>query len=734
VLVKSIKSVGIVLLVLLLTASSQQIFVLRQPLSVHMPVDNAGYLQHVSFNPAEAQYADLIQNAFDLNTDEKTLLEQNGFVVSDRLAFSDFTHAYAWIYWKDLPVLVTTDSILQAVHQSYDQLTTTIEYEMLLPRLTDILTGTRSWVKAQAASNTDTSLIPIYHDLDIYLTVPLSLLTATSYDTDGVEPYLDLAQNASDIAPINLFNSQYPVDFTQFKPRGHYTFAPQLEAYFRAISWLSHIDLRLVDYTPQGKPVLNTTALAAAEVLRDAVNRSGQRTTWADFDKLFTALIGKSDNTTLDDLDRFFSDAGISSPSDILKASASDDLLGLLTSGLYGVQKITGQVLAVAPDNPNPLPRPISFLLLGQRFAVDSYILSSVVYDRLMVDNHKVERGMPSPLDVMTALGNDRAQTLLSGELQQYGYGGVLSALRSQVNHLDSSFWSQSVYNRWLGALRDLNVATTDNTYPQTMRTAGWADKMLQTQLASWTQLRHDNILYVKLSFTMVNLCSYPAGYVEPYPQFYAAIGDYARSAQTLFDGITLRDEEQYLRDNTVRYFGQVASITDQLRTLAEKELRLEPFTLDEDTFLKSIVVHQWADSHSCSGPRYIEKWDGWYLDLFLNKDDSPALVADIHTNLEETMPPVGALHVGTGPVAALIFAVDTDEGVSLYAGPSFTYFEAVTPGNPPLRLTDEDWNKLLATEPRPPAPDWTASFRLWTPAVPANFLLPPSPEGTPAS
>jgi uncharacterized protein DUF3160 len=175
------------------------------------------------------------------------------------------------------------------------------------------------------------------------------------------------------------------------------------------------------------------------------------------------------------------------------------------------------------------------------------------------------------------------------------------------VNDLDASVWTKSVYNRWLGALRQLNVPTTDNAYPQAMHTAAWADKILQTQLASWTQLRHDNILFVDPSYLVQNLCEYPTGYVEPYPEFYAAIGDYARASQSLFDGLTLRDGEQYLRDKASAYFSRVVTITDQLYNLAEKELRLEPFTADEETFLKSVVIHQWADSHSCSVPRYIE-------------------------------------------------------------------------------------------------------------------------------
>jgi hypothetical protein len=74
------------------------------------------------------------------------------------------------------------------------------------------------------------------------------------------------------------------------------------------------------------------------------------------------------------------------------------------------------------------------------------------------------------------------------------------------------------------------------------MQTAAWADKMLQTQLASWAQLRHDTILYSKESYTGNVLCEYPAGYVEPYPEFYAAVAQYARDSYWLFSNLPALD------------------------------------------------------------------------------------------------------------------------------------------------------------------------------------------------
>lgn len=55
---------------------------------------------------------------------------------------------------------------------------------------------------------------------------------------------------------------------------------------------------------------------------------------------------------------------------------------------------------------------------------------------------------------------------------------------------------------------------------PQVALTAAYQFRVANTQLASWTQLRHDAILYVKQSFGAMCTCEYPAGYLLYYIYF----------------------------------------------------------------------------------------------------------------------------------------------------------------------------------------------------------------------
>lgn len=712
-----------------------------QPLAdARLDADQARpYLAQVNFTLAQTKYVDLVDQAVGLNADEKALLARQGFVVSDRLTWQRFIEAYAWIYWKDLPVLVTTDSIFQTVHQSYDDLLTSLELAILIPQLKQLLTETQQQVTRAQTANQNEQLTPLYTDVATYLEVALALLNQQPGESSDAKAYVDLAVGAYSMTDIKLFGNVRTIDFTLFKPRGHYAENAMLQGYFRAMSWLAQIDFRFVDFDPlTSKPVLNQPAIAAALILRDALAAAGQRDLWGQINQLFEMLVGRSDNMVLPDFDRFLSDTQLPDPATVLQAAPAK-LLTQLTIQDYGQQRITGQVIYRQIDNQNPtsIPRPVSLMLFGQRFSLDAYVMGQLVYDRLQKDGKPVERALPAPLDVMYALGNDRAATHLTTELGAYQYNGNLAALRQRVDALDAAFWQAPLYNEWLGMIRALNPPTTDKQYPQAMRTQAWADKILQTQLAAWAQLRHDNLLYVKQSFTTAQiLCQYPAGYVEPYPAFFASLYDYAQRSHIALAQVAagpLGEPATGVQTKALQYFERVMAIAQRLRSLAEKELRLENFTPEEEAFLKSIMVQQKdANMVGCGGPRFEDQWDGWYANLFYGKDENPAVIADVHTNPtndpSSKLYPPRVLHVASGPVAPIFFIVDTDEGAALYVGPSFSYFEVVTTGSatePPTRLTDEEWRAQLQNNPYPTPPAWTNSFRLPASQPPQGLMLP---------
>src|SRR5262245_9400898 len=175
---------------------------------------------------------------------------------------------------------------------------------------------------------------------------------------------------------------------------------------------------------------------------------------------------------------------------------------------------------------------------------------------------------------------------------------------------------------QWLSCLRMLSNPTTATEFPEAMRTRAWAMRTLNTQLASWTQLRHDTILYAKQSYTDGDACVYPTGFVEPRPTFWHRLREMAeRAAEQItalkYEGIytfltpTSPPEfdpstgEEILHTNVIslpalqsrqiNHLQNFASVIARLETLAEKELARQCFSPEDETFIDGLMEQRQA-------------------------------------------------------------------------------------------------------------------------------------------
>jgi hypothetical protein len=681
-----------------------------------------------TYQPQEAHYFDLVNKTLDFTPDELAMLQKNGFVVSDRLRFPQFKRGYAYIYWKDWPVLVTTDSILHAIHQTYDHIFQQLESDILQPKLVAFLSAIYQQLGEDDSYKDDPRLIALVTDLKTYLSVPLLVFGAMSTDeandvannvNDAIRSVNHLnrsrrpSTSSADLEPlrvrnfedrrdltppstpqkIHLFGVERTVDFAAFQARGHYDEDRFLTLYFGAMMWLALIDFCMVSYDKSGQPKLHVEQIAAARLLYETIAASGQRTAWDEIDRLLTAFIGWSDNITLNGLDQFWDDAGITNVEDCFSV-APQYLLNLLTTRDYGQQRIAAQALTNRPLEDKFLPNPISFMLMGQRFTVESLIMTEVIFDKLIVNGQKIPRAFPSALDVMYALGNDQSAEHLQSEFNRYHHHDVLNHLREVMATYSHEFWESSFYNLWLNMILMLNQNPTGDHVPTTLKGDIWKDKMLHTQLGSWAELRHDHILYTKPPRPIYAGCEYPTGYVEPYPAFYEAVADFARYGRLVFADLNTAGFQTQQLDfyRTVQeYFELLEEIAAQLKTLADKELQGAPFTTDEALFVKSVVVRKYVGVQGYGGS-VEEAWDGWYNDLLPFGDYKQAIVTDIHINMEPALGPTGVFHIGTGDPAVIALLVGEGQEQTVYIGPSFTYYECLEPSN--HRLSDWEWEE----------------------------------------
>jgi hypothetical protein len=642
----------------------------------------------LGYDPANAEFMDKIQaSALALNDAEVAKLKTNGFVIAPRQGFPTFVKGYAAIYSEHLPVYISADAILEALHSSYDELLKITEAAALIPKVDAILGNLHLALAAHAGAEGAA-------ELDLYLSVARSLLSGSAIapvagaDAASVQAIVAKANAADGLVSLELFGVQREEDTSQFVPRGHYTDTEELSRYFRAMMWLGRIDFRLIETLPNGSTVLRRPQVNAALLLRSLM-ADGDVAAWNQVDSALQVFIGTSDYMVLPEVDQLLTDLG-----GYEAALAADDasVKAAIVSGGYGVQLIASHI-AVNEGNVDTLPLNRSFALFGQRYILDSHVFSQVVFDRT-----KDSRMMPNTLDAAyAAFANDAALPLLKGDLEKYNlsYPGNLEGARILGDSHGDEFWSASLYNLWLGALRELSPKASDVSdpgaagLPEVTATEPWSRRILNTQLGSWAELRHDTLLYAKQSYSGIPACEYPDAYVDPYPQFYARIAQYADLGSTLTSdlGSALGDYQPMVE----AYFQNLKSSMTTLGEMAQSQRDGVVFTDAQMAFINDAVriELQPAGCTSISVP------DGWLADLYLQRDKAiefDPTVADVHTQpADEGGNIVGkVLHVATGYPRLMVTTVDTCQGPRAYAGVSFAYHEKVTENFE--RLTDEEW------------------------------------------
>lgn len=646
-------------------------------------------------------YFDRIDSLYHFTPHELALLGRHGFVVSERLKRQSIGAAYDEAYHADLPVFVTTDAILHAFHKSYDNIQQAVEEQILLRILDSLLTGLHGSVPGLALryAGQPGMNVPL-RDVDFYLAVARQLLGRGGIPVyaDNVARVSDMLQYIAGETPevVPLFGAgRRMMDFSQFKPRGHYADDPLLRNYFKAMMWLGRTEIYMSapsgDITEPTDSCVQMQALMAV-LLVEASNLTGARQHFDRIERILQCFIGGQDNISLGQLASFIPAQGITTAAELLPVPSWRSFQQKLLEQSFAAQSIVSQILWSNPSDPEHISPASAFLLLGQRFVVDSYVTGNVVYDRIVYQGSTVTRMLPSSLDVLYALGNDAAAQLLEPALGQYHYATNLAALQYLVDGYSASFWNASLYNGWLNALRALNPPVDRTPLPSFMQTAAWWQEKMNTQLAGWAQLRHDNLLYAKQSYSGIPICSFPESYVEPIPAFFDAMKALARRGA---DGFGSADLEGL---NTERAFFQgMETIMDTLGGIARKELSGVQLSGEERGFLRSMLFDVPSGCATSSA--------GWYARLYYTRDEGlkarEYVVADVHTAPgDEAGNLVGwVLHAGTGAVNVGTFIVTLPDGQRIACvGPLLSYHEYVSVNF--KRLTDEEWESQYAVPP----------------------------------
>jgi hypothetical protein len=667
------------------------------------------FRSELSYDPSASVGLDTIQgSALALSEGELAKLGEQGFVISSRREFPTFLRGLAEIYSEHLPLYVSADAILESVHSSYDTILLSIERAILVPELGRLLEGMHGRIASSDAAPQAKA------HAELYIAVARGLLEGEApalvegIGTDGaqVDALIAKANAAQGIELVDLFGVKRMEDFSQFTPRGHYTGDEgdeQMPRYFRAMMWLGRVDLRIIETLSDGSQVFRPEQYAAMLLLHALIEPDAAR--WQTIDDAIRTFVGESDYMVVPEVAKLVADLG---GVDAAKSASKEAVVAAIVAGGYGEQQIASHLM-VNDGTVATLPLNRSFLVFGQRYIADSHVFSEVVFDRIG------GRMMPNPLDAaFAALGNDQALALSSAELDAYpGLPGALARMRVLIDAHDESFWQSNFYNLWVDALRALSPAKDPASIeglPEVAATEAWGRRILNAQLGSWAELRHDTLLYAKQSYSGIPGCEFPDVYVDPYPEAFGAIVKYAEQGARIVAIAQAAPAESGLATKVAAYFDTLRDVASKLTAMAEQQRRGEAFSADQMAFINDAVR---VDEEE-GGCTTIEIPNGWYADLFFERDKSiefKPTIADVHTQpADEAGNIVGkVLHVGTGYPRYFVTSIDTCNGPRAYAGVVFAYHEQVTEDFE--RLTDEKWSeRFYGTGTRPTEVPWLSS------------------------
>ncbi len=677
-------------------------------------------METAQYEEAEAvsdtdEYADS-KKQFEKSEKAQKLFNKNHFVVmpsDEKEPYKTYERAGE----EDDSVFVTTDVVLHTAHLLFDYTLRYIELKYLYPVLEDLSDKMMDASKAQYQSLENKELKEKARLNYAFFAVVKKILDPyfmPELETQGlVNAELRLIRSASQQQPHPLLNyigdKNYTMeDYTQYVPRGHYTRRNKLKAYFKAMMFLGRMDFELKPGNSSEDINNGRKMTQQALLMTDAIfHEKNTIKLYKKLDSIIQFYIGSTDDPGIREYHKVMID--VYGENYEIRNFSNHGKLDTFISKMLKTRKpaIISNTFTGPADRTAQSQH--GFRFMGQRYTMDAYFfqaLTGLQYEGKLSDNKKPftyvsgERGFPRGLDIMAILGSQRAIEILnqSGDTNYKNYHAIIHKLKAAVQNFTQSEWNQSLYTKWLHALVPLLKTPVSDYAQKFILTSAWQDKSLFTSLASWTELKHDTVLYAKQPYqtpigtvaSHIDELEFPCGYVEPYPETYARIKEMIIKLSNMLDDLGVKEEE--ITGN----YKSFTEILEKLEYFAKGELEGKTFTKSEYSDLQYLVGV--LEDIKGFSPEIMRKiTDG--------SDDKMDVIADVFTN-----PQAGqVLEEGVGKPLNIFVYIDDKMGKRICRGVVFSYYEFKWPMTD--RLTDKKWQQMGKLNKRPEMPVWTKSF-----------------------
>lgn len=599
----------------------------------------------------------------NLTEKQREMIAQNGFVVIPTDSEQLF-YLYEENTYKNIPNFVTVDSVLQLYHIYYDYALRDVEsayfYEDTVKMNEALLQELLSEYKEASDAKVKEA---IRKDIAYCAVVQLVMERPLPDEIDSeisrlAEQEYELIKAAPGFKESPVTGSI--IDYSLFTVRGHYTRSEELTKYFLAFSWYGVNSFTF--YNDEGR---NEEGALCAMILADALkNTPKAEAVWNNIYAVTGFMVGAADDIIPAEISDLVEEIYGEIP-------APDRLPDKLDAFYEGLEELRdAQIVSKQADAETGL----QMRFMGQRYIPDSEILQELCDPDY--------RPYPTGLDVLAVYGSERAEALLDEIYRPTelwgGYQENYDSLCDKFRNMTMEEQTSNIYTGWLFTLNQIGE-TKEEGYPLFMRNDAWMNKSLTTALGSWAELRHDTILYGKMSGAECGGGEEPPqimAYVEPDPEFYNRL--YWLTTTTR-DGLA----ERGMLSTQMEYKTEtMLNLLEFLRNCAVKELNGEDLSAEERY---SLLVYGGTLEHISST---IVDASDWYM-IESDTDRNMAVIADVHTTLD------GYMEEGVGHACEIYVAIPQDGKVYLTRGAVFDYYEFESP----VRLTDEQWQEMLMTD-----------------------------------
>lgn len=631
------------------------------------------------------------------DSEQARLLSENLFYV--RAGYSkEFYEVYETNRYSLAPNFVTVDSMMHTYHLYFSYLMKQTERDHIAETLLNLsqtmlnqsmaqyeaLKGSE-WENAALRNATFFAVGASLQNPDISIDSQLSAVVASE---------LEKIMSASQINECALTGTM--IDYSQFTPRGYYEGDAALENYFRAMMWYGQIGFVQKDEDLDRSALLMTLAMNG-----EALSQ------WEAIYTVTSFFAGASDDLSYYEY----------LPA-IAAAYGSTPEVSVLVGDTVGWEKFRALTAAMAPPAINSIPtmddndastkstdENKGFRFMGQRFTIDAAIFQQLIYENVQPDSQGNKRLLPDTLDVAAALGSNTAYDILQaqGETEYKNYAENMDALRTNIANAPDSLWTASLYSNWLFTLTPL-LEEKGEGYPSFMRSTQWAAKNLESFAGSYTELKHDTVLYAKQVMAEMGGGELPQwddrGYVEPETKVWSR---FAQLAKTTAEGLKSYGLLSEAEETNLQRLGEMAQ---QFLVMSEKELSNTLLTDEEYELIRNYggnLEHFWLEAFKDEGEN-------------ITSGDFPAaIVTDIATD-----PNGSCLQVGTGNPSTIYVIVPMDGELHICVGAVYSFYQFEQPLSE--RMTDSQWRQLMGIsitddgtysyDTAIDQPEWTQSYR----------------------